>query len=139
MTRTIRHTLAAAALLAAAGFALPARADHDDWSRHGALPPPAFQASAPGVVPAPAVVVTPPYAARSVYVAPYRLARWREAPALRDLRAEYHRLDLARDRFYATWDGRPWTRDRFESWYAARRAELDHRWAELWGSGERRW
>ncbi len=126
MTRRIRNLLAAAAVLAAGTFALPAHA-HDAWSDHGSLPPAGAYPGAPGVVPAP-LVSAPRPAAVSV---PYRPARWREWPAGRELRAEYRRLELARDRFYATWDGRPWSRHRFEAWYASRRAELDHRWAEL--------
>ena len=47
------------------------------------------------------------------------------------LREEYRRLELSRDRFYASWKGNPVRRDRFEAMYASRRTELDARFAEL--------
>jgi hypothetical protein len=116
MNRTALTLAAALGFAAAAG---PARADHDGGYDHDrreyAVP-----------VPAPAY-------APSTYVAPtrhWRVARW-EGWRARELRDEYRRLDLARDRFYATWHGEPWRRDRFEAWYGARRAELDTRRDEL--------
>ena len=47
------------------------------------------------------------------------------------LRDDYRRLELSRNRFYASWSGNPVRRDRFEAWYAGRRTELDERFAEL--------
>ena len=116
MNRTALTLAAAVALAAVAG---PARADHDDgWRDHDRrdrawpAPPPAY------VPPAPAPA------------RPWRVARF-EGGRFRELREAQARLDHARDRFYATWRGDPWQRDRFEGWYGARCAELDRRWAEL--------
>jgi hypothetical protein len=139
-SRTSRNILVAVTALTAVLIASPARADHDDhgdrWDRGGqVLPvPPARVAAAPAypapsyrTAPAPVTVAPAPVVA----VAPYRPVHWREGRRARELRHEYRELDLTRDRFYATWDGRPWVRARFESWYSSRRAELDQRWAEL--------
>ena len=134
MTRTTHRLLATTTALAAALAAVPARADHDrrDEPRwHVATAPsPAYSAGPRGVVVVPAPAVAASF--------PYRRAHWRPIHARALLRQEYHRLELARDRFYATWDGRPWERGRFESWYAARRSDLDQRWAEL-ERGRDRW
>lgn len=119
MTTAIRSLLAASA--AAALLATPtARAHECDqpawpapvWAPPDAAPPPAvFREPAPPVLPQ------------------LLVHRWdsRSTGPFAELRAEYARLDLARDRFYAGWRGNPWTRRQFESWYAARRAELDRR------------
>jgi len=126
MKRPIRTACTVAAGLALALVALPARADYDrgyegdrHCEEHG--------------VPAPAVAYRAPYAyapAPAPIVAPYRHAHWRGWER-QELRREYRRLEHARDRFYATWDHNPWSRNRFESWYGTRRAELDRRSAEL--------
>jgi hypothetical protein len=120
MHRPIRTAFSIAAGLALALVALPARADdHErDRDRHGFRAPAAAYPAPYAPVPAP---VAAPY---------YRHAHWR-GWELRELRREYQQLDLARDRFYSTWDRNPWSRNRFESWYASRRAELDRRWADL--------
>jgi hypothetical protein len=117
-------TLAALAVAVTAGAA---RADHDDHDRdrdHGRAPvvvavpaPPAYRAA-----PAPA----PAYRAAPAW----RTARWGGRP-MQVLRDDYRRLETARDRFYATWRGNLARRDRFEAWYASRRAELDLRFADL--------
>lgn len=39
-------------------------------------------------------------------------------------RGEWQQLAEARERFYATWQGNPWRRARFERWYWHRRREL---------------
>jgi hypothetical protein len=129
MTRLTRTALVLATTLGLAGTATTARADHDDrWRDHERVTV-VVPAPAPAYVPAPA----PAYAA-----APYLRVRW-AGGGYHALREEYRRLDLARDRFYATWDGNPWRRDRFEAWYAGRRAELDARWAvRAHWEGERR-
>ena len=127
MDRRMRTAFTAAAALALAVAALPARADdrglrYDDrdCERRG--------------VPAPGAVAPAPYAYGPAPVAPvaapYRHAQWRGAER-RELRHEYRRLEVARERFYATWHGNPWSRQRFDNWYAARRAQLDQLWAEL--------
>jgi hypothetical protein len=89
---------------------------------------PVYQAVPPAYAPAPAPA--------PVYAPVYPRVAWR----LQALREEYRRIDAARDHFYATWHGNPWRRDRFEAWYASRRAELDARRAELerW-RGHERW
>ncbi len=143
MTRTVRTTLTAAAALVAALVALPARADHDDGWRRGPPPRPGLSASvtvygepeAPPVAypaPAPAYAVPAPVPAPPAFVnAPVRPARWGAGWRFAALRHEYRELEQARERFYATWDGRPWARARFEAWYASWRAALGARWAEL--------
>jgi hypothetical protein len=125
MSRPIRAAFTAAAGLALALIALPARADHDgdrdrrlDRDRHEVLAPPV-------AYPPPAYEPGPPATRR------YRHAHWRDGDR-RELRREYRRLEFARERFYASWDHNPWSRSRFESWYGWRRAELDRRWAELY-------
>lgn len=56
---------------------------------------------------------------------------WREQERAR-LRAEYARLDQAREDFYsAPWRRNPRRADRFERWYAFQRVELDRRWSAL--------
>jgi hypothetical protein len=119
MNRAVRYVLtlsAAAAALAAA----PARADHDrDCDRHAA---PAVVYPEYPVAPAP-----PAYQPAPEYGPAWSPIAWR----FHELREEYRRLDWARDRFYSTWNGNPWRRDRFEAWYGARRAELDRRRFEL--------
>jgi acetyl esterase/lipase len=121
MTTPLRATLAASiACLAVA--ATGARA-HDDRRAHP-LPPPAYQPipAVPVYVPSP----VPPPAWRP----PAVLVHGR-GHAASELRIAYARLELARERFYATWSGNPWSQRRFERWYAARRAELDSRLAWL--------
>ena len=98
MTRLVR-SLAAAALALGALAAAPARACDS------AAPPVAY-------VPAPARVVVP---------VPVERADWRR----HELREEWRRLERARDRFYATWNGNRWEQRRFERWYAERRAQLE--------------
>jgi hypothetical protein len=128
MNRPMRSAFTAAAGLSLALVALPARADHGfgyqgahECERHG-VPAPAAAYFAP---PSPYA-----YAPAAPVAAPYRRAHWR-GWEWRELRHEYRRLEMAHDRFYSTWDGNPWRRSRFERWYAARRAELDGRRAEL--------
>jgi len=60
----------------------------------------------------------------------YDRVRW-------EARRELRELENARDRFYAHWSGSPWSRARFERWYAGRRAELRRRYAGL--ERDRRW
>jgi hypothetical protein len=52
---------------------------------------------------------------------------WREQERAR-IRAGYARLDQRRSEFYARFRGSPRQADRFERWYAAEHAELDHQW-----------
>ncbi|WP_242394544.1 hypothetical protein [Anaeromyxobacter oryzisoli] len=48
------------------------------------------------------------------------------------LRAEYVRLDQARADFYSVpWRRDPYRAERFERWYASRRADLDREWNAL--------
>jgi hypothetical protein len=148
MNRTIRSALTLATGLALALVALPARADDDhdhDRDRDGRrgervapLPPCAPIVVPRAVVVPPAVVLAPAYPAPrpAPAYAPVRPVRWHRDAQVRELRDEYRRLDDTRAQFYATWHGNPWRRDRFEAWYAGRRAQLDHRWAEL---GVGRW
>ncbi len=49
---------------------------------------------------------------------------WREQ---RERGREWHELGEARERFYATWQGDPWRRVRFERWYDHRRDEMARR------------
>ncbi len=135
MDRTIRTALAIAAGFALALVALPARA----CDRRPAPPPPSaypVPVAPPAAYPAPARYLPPAHAVMAPHRPVYRHGVWQ----VRELRHEYRSLDLARDRFYATWDGRPWRRDRFEAWYGFRRADLDRRWSELerW-RGHQRW
>jgi hypothetical protein len=111
MTRPVR-TVAAAALALTALAASPARADRGCDRR----PPPV------AYVPAPVRVVVP---------VPVERTDWRR----HELREEWRRLERARDRFYATWNGNPWEQRRFERWYAERRAELGRGWR----IADRRW
>jgi hypothetical protein len=130
-TRIVRSAVTVTTVLAATLSAGSARADHDrgewreGWRGEGIVPRPApvlVRPSPPLSAPAP-----PVFARHS-----WRAARWDAERRFGELRHEYRALAIARDRFYATWDGRPWARDRFEGWYAARRADLDARAAELW-------
>jgi hypothetical protein len=135
MNRIARHVITAAAAAAVTLAATPARADHDehgrDSDRHGN--PVAVYAPAP----APAPVYVPVRAPVVVYAPPpapapeHRPARFELSRRAEVLRQEYRELDAARSRFYATWHGNPVRRDRFETWYASRRADLDHRSQEL--------
>jgi hypothetical protein len=122
-----RTALTLAAALGLAAVAGPARADHDEGWRD--------RDRREHAVPVPAPAYAPP--ALAAPARPWRVARWEE-PRFRELREEYRRLDVARDRFYATWSGNPGRRDRFEAWYGARRTELDARWADL-ARGHERW
>jgi hypothetical protein len=131
-----RTALTLAAALGLAAVAGPARADHDDGWRdrehHERFAVPAPEAAYPAPAHAPPAYGPPAYGPPA-YGPPgrgWRMARW-EGWRFRELREAYRRLDLARDRFYATWQGQPWRRDRFEAWYGARRAELDQRRSEL--------
>src|SRR6266581_1912060 len=119
MTRLTRTALTLATALGLAG------ADHDDRERDRDRHPPVV-VTAPA--PAPAYQVAPAPAYRTA--PPWRTARW-GGGRMHALREDYRRLELSRDRFYASWHGNPWRRDRFEASYAARRAELDERFAEL--------
>jgi hypothetical protein len=122
-----------AAIATTALAASPALA-HDRDCDHPAAPTAAYPAySAYPVAPAPIAYTQAPVYAAPVYApAPaYAPARWNDGWRFRELREEYRHLDEARDQFYATWHGNPWRRNRFDGWYASRRAELDHRWAEL--------
>lgn len=116
------RSLAAAASAAAALLAAPAaRADH---YRYPAPPPDYTQPMAAPAYPQPAVppAYLPALPPRPVVAPAYDLRfAWRE------LRAELGRLELARERFYASWRGNPWRQRRFEGWYASRRAELERR------------
>jgi hypothetical protein len=49
-------------------------------------------------------------------------------------RREIRELEDVRDRFFARWNGSPWSRSRFDSWYARRRSEIRYRFA--WLDGE---
>ena len=51
--------------------------------------------------------------------------------ARREERREIRELEYARDHFYARWNGSPWSRSRFDGWYARRRAEIRQRFAWL--------
>ncbi len=127
MDRAARIALAAAAT-AFALAALPARVRACDRDDQGHPPPaPVLYPVVPATVPAP------------VYP-PGEHAYWHHGSEMRELRRQYRRLEMARDRFYATFHGNPWRRDRFEAWYAARHLELDRRRAELerW-RGHERW
>jgi hypothetical protein len=117
MTTVIRTLLAASA--AAALLASPAARAHDrdDPGRYQPAPKwaPTFQGPTAEPCPPPPAPVAP-----SGWV-PGIQGRWQA------LRAEYQRLELARSDFYARWHGNPWAQRRFETWYAARRADLDRR------------
>jgi len=149
MNRIARNAFTVAAAAAVALAATPARADHDEYERgrdcdrHGAPAVVYAPAPAPVYVPAPAPAPVVVYAPAPAFAPEWRRAEWGAHRRMDELRAEYRELDAARDRFYATWHGNPWRRDRFEAWYASRRDELDRRWAELerWRDHERgeRW
>ena len=106
MTRLVR-SLAAAALAVAALAAAPARAGHD--CDRPAPPPPARRVYVPPPAPPPPVRIE------------HRGHR-------RELLREYRRLEHAREKFYARWNGNPREQRRFERWYDQRRAELDRAW-----------
>ena len=121
MSRLAR-TLAAASLVVTAVAAAPARADrgcdHDRAPR--------------------AVVVVETHGPRAYPPPPPPAREWRRAR--HELRDDFRDLERARDRFYATWNGRPGPQRRFERWYASRRAELEARRDRLALHGEwRRW
>lgn len=42
----------------------------------------------------------------------------------REIDREWQGLAESRERFYASWQGNPWRRARFERWYCSRRDEL---------------
>ncbi len=133
MTRLTRTALTLATALGLAGAATTARADHDDrgWDR---------DRRDPGVVTVPAPAYRVPVAPAPAYrPAPsWRIARW-GGGRMHALREDYRRLERSRDRFYASWNGSPVWRDRFEAWYAGRRSELDGRFAELEHGREHDW
>src|SRR5947209_2069537 len=60
----------------------------------------------------------------------FERARW-------EARRELRKLENVRDRFFARWNGSPWSRARFDAWYARRREEIRERFA--WLERERRW
>ncbi|MFL5303258.1 MAG: hypothetical protein ACJ79R_23255 [Anaeromyxobacteraceae bacterium] len=151
MNRIARNALTLAAAAAVTLAAAPARADHEEHERGRDCDRHATPAVAYAPAPAPAPVYVPVHAPAPVVVyapapapAPdHRRAGWEAHRRMDELRAEYRELDAARGRFYATWHGNAWRRDRFEAWYASRHAELDRRSAELerWRDHERgeRW
>jgi len=129
MTRLTRTALTLATALGLAGAATTARADHDDRDRDRDRRDPVVM-TAPAPAPAPAYRVPPAPAPVYRPAPPWRTARW-GGGRMQTLREEYRRLELSRERFYASWNGNPVRRDRFEARYADRRAELDGRFAEL--------
>ncbi len=128
MTTAIRSLLAAAT--AAALLAAPAARAHDrDGDGRDAPPAPAWAPPA-WAPPQPPAFREPPQPTPTWRVRPGAfIPRGPWAGAV--LRADYARLELARERFYAGWRGNPWRQARFERWYAVRRAELDRRAAWL--------
>jgi hypothetical protein len=127
MNRITRHVVLVAAATAFTLTATPARADHGEYE-HGRDSD--RRANAPTVhapAPAPAAV----YVSVQAPAPAYRPARMEQHRRPEELRSEYREIDAARGRFYATWHGNPLRRDRFEAWYASRRADLDRRSAEL--------
>jgi hypothetical protein len=116
MNAILRSLVPAAAAAAALLAAPAARADHDVRR----YPPPVL-APAPVYAPAPAPAYAPPPEIA------YRPEEVRARVEWVQLQREYRSLERARDRFYASWRGNPWRQRRFETWYASRRAELDHR------------
>lgn len=129
MTTAIRSLLTATA--AAALLAAPAARAHDrDGDEHGAPPASAWAPPAWAPPQPPAFREPPPPPLPALRVRP---GAWfpRGAGAAWELRVDYARLAQARQRFYARWQGNPWTQRRFEGWYAVRRAELDRRAAWL--------
>jgi hypothetical protein len=127
MTRLTRTALTLATALVLAGAATTARADHDDRGRDRDRREPVVV-----TVPAPAPAYRVPPAPAPAYrpAPPWRTARW-GGGRMQALRDDYRRLELSRDRFYASWNGNPGRRDRFEASYARHRAELDGRFADL--------
>jgi hypothetical protein len=125
MTRLTRTALTLATALGLAGAATTARADHDDRGRDHDRREPVVV-----TVPAPAYRVPPAPAPAYRPAPPWRTARW-GGGRMQALRDDYRRLELSRDRFYASWNGNPGRRDRFEASYARHRAELDGRFADL--------
>ncbi|MBI5069416.1 MAG: hypothetical protein HZB56_14370 [Deltaproteobacteria bacterium] len=120
----IASSLAFAAALAAA----PALA-HESHPLPPLAPPAAFVA-----VEAQLPLAPPPAPAYR----PFEQDRtWGHYGQMRSLRAEYRRLEMERERFYAGWRGNPGAQRRFERWYASRRAQLDRRYAWLSERGER--
>ena len=144
MTRTSRAVLGLTAGLVLAFTASPARAcDRHEGFRNRPAPqavyhPPAAAHIAAGVAfRGPEIAVYAPPASIAVEVGGpaywHGHRRWQGERRAAELRHDYRELELARRRFYSTWDGNPWRRDRFESWYGTRRAELDGRRAALYG------
>jgi len=145
MARTIRTAIGLAAGLIVALAASPARA----CERHGpaALPP----APPPRLAPRASMAMevdfgAPPLAYYPAPAPPPAVAiasstewhggwhgRWHRGWRAAELRHEYRDLERTRRDFYASWNGNPWARHRFEAWYGGRRAELDRRWARLQG------
>ncbi|WP_232287365.1 hypothetical protein [Anaeromyxobacter dehalogenans] len=116
------------ALAAALTAAVPAAAHAKPCDHDG--PAVAYPAPVPAPLPAPAGWRDDRWDDRG----PRRHDGWR-ARERAALRAEYARLDAARDRFYARWNGAPppGKARRFERWYAHERGELDRRWDALEG------
>ncbi|GAO04524.1 hypothetical protein [Anaeromyxobacter sp. PSR-1] len=126
MKNVARKLALAAALTAAVPAAAHAKpCDHD-------APVVAYPAPAP--VPAPLPAPAGWRDDRWDDRGPRRHEGWR-ARERAALRAEYARLDAARDQFYARWNGYPppGKARKFERWYAHERGELDRRWDALEG------
>lgn len=122
------------ALSAALTALIPAAAladgcDHDRGPTAVVYPaPPPAPVYAPAYAPGPGYQVQ----AAPAYGPMHRHDGWRwRAEERARLRAEYDRLDQIRADFYARPGLRRGQAGRFESWYAARRAELDRRWSAL--------
>jgi len=120
MNAAIRSLALAAATLSAA----PALAGEH---RRAPPPPPIYAAPVSPALPPPYVVPVAP--APPVFSPVEWAPRW-HGP-MQELRAEYRRLEEARQDFYAGWRGHPGHQRRFERWYAWRRAELDRRYEYL--------
>jgi hypothetical protein len=105
-------------LVAALAASLPAAAAADDRCDHRAGP-------------------GGPAAAPYAYPADPGPRRWREGEwrdrQLHRIDAELRALDAERAELHARWAGRPGRLRRYDRWYAERRAELEHRRAELLG------
>ena len=115
--------IALAASIAALVLAAPRARAHD--GERFRPPPPAPYQPPPAAVPYVPSPVPPP--ALGPPVEPARWGGW----SGHELRIALERIERDRARFYATWNGNPWSQRRFEDWYAWRHAELDRRLAWL--------